>query len=326
MAVVPKIMVRAYLGWRISGLLLAAQIFAGCASAPDDTLLGAYDRVFRTARYIDLTHAFAPGDPAWPGFGRLIVSPAKAAMAVPGFIKKDEEFSYYKHGAGITAYVMPTDQVGTQLDPPAHGNSYGATISDIPASVTLRPLVIIDVSAKVAADPGYVATSSDVLSWEKRFGRIPEGSVVMFRTDWSHHWHDPQRFTAAPFPGIDLDALQFLHLKRKILFHGHEPLDTDATPDRVAETWLLTHDYMQAEGVANLDQAPEHGALIAIGFAKPEGGTGGLARLIAIAPANWRSGVTIDESPGAPLPRQARELARSADKVLRPGGGGAERQ
>jgi hypothetical protein len=32
-------------------------------------------------------------------------------------------------------------------------------------------------------------------------------------------------------PGVGLDALKFLHEDRHILFHGHEPLDTDSTPD-----------------------------------------------------------------------------------------------
>ena len=36
--------------------------------------------------------------------------------------------------------------------------------------------------------------------------------------------------TAKPFTGVNRDALKFLHLERKILFHGHEPLDTDTTP------------------------------------------------------------------------------------------------
>ena len=35
---------------------------------------------------------------------------------------------------------------------------------------------------------------------------------------------------ATRFPGVGLDALKFLHRKRHILFHGHEPLDTDSTP------------------------------------------------------------------------------------------------
>jgi len=295
-----------------------ALLVAGCANISAPGLWPTYQSQLEGAKYIGLTHAFAPGDPAWPGFGRLRVSPARAAIDVPGLIKKGEAFTYAEQAAGITAYDFPTDQIGTQLDPPAHGSALGATISDFPATIALRPLVVIDVSEKTRADPGYVATIGDITAWEHRHGKIPAGAVVMFRSDWSKHWREPDRFLARPFPGISVDALKFLHLERHILFHGHEPFDTDATPDLVAERWLLTHDFAQAEGVTNLDQVPEAGALVAIGFARPEGGTGGLARFVAIAPASWRYGETIAQSPGAPLPRQEAPLERDIDNVLRP--------
>jgi hypothetical protein len=100
--------------------------------------------------------------------------------------------------------------------------------------------------------------------------------------------------------------------------HGHEPLDTDDTAPRfVGETWLLQHNFAQAEGVANLDQVPESGALIAIGFAKFDGGTGGFARYVAIAPPDWPRGETIAAQPGAPLPAHAHLLRRGPDGVLR---------
>ena len=300
-------------------VLLVMLALASCATPRPASLWPAYEASFAHAKYIDLTHAFAPGDPKWAGFGRMSVSAALAAIDVPGFIARGEPFGYAHHGAGITAYRMPTDQVGTQLDPPAHGNPLGATISDFPATIAVRPLVVIDLSAVTRADPAHVASVADVLGWERRHGRIPAGAVVMFRTDWSKRWNDPERFTRRPFPGISLDALKLLHLDRHILFHGHEPLDTDTTDDFVAERWLLGHDFAQAEGVANLDQVPEAGALISIGFARPEGGTGGLARFIAIAPPSWPYGTTIAAAPGAPLPRQSAPLIRGPDGVLRPG-------
>ena len=100
--------------------------------------------------------------------------------------------------------------------------------------------------------------------------------------------------------------------------HGHEPLDTDNTaPEFIGEKWLLQHNFAQAEGVANLDQVPESGALVTIGFAKFEGGTGGFARYIAIAPASWPHGMTLEQQSGAPLPTHIHPLRRGADGVLR---------
>jgi kynurenine formamidase len=204
------------------------------------------------------------------------------------------------------------------LDPPAHFYEYGATISDLPATYSIRPLVVIDIHEKVAKDPGYHATIADIQSWETKYGKIPEGSVVAIRSDWHKKWKETDRFAQKPFPGTKLDALKLLHLERKILFHGHEPLDTDTTDNLEGENWLLKNNFCQAEGMANLDQVPETGALILIGFAKPEGGTGGYARYIAVCPPDWKYGKSIDELPGAPLPKQPHPNKRDKDGVVRP--------
>lgn len=277
-----------------------------------------YASTFKTAKYVDLTHAFEPVQPVWPGFGPAVFKPAVAGQDLPDYAKKGDEFTYEKHGFIATAYELTTDQYGTQLDPPAHWDPLGATISDLPASFTLRPLVVIDIHEQVAKDPGYHATTDDVKAWEAKHGTVPEGSVVMFRSDWHKKWSDTANFAKAPFPGVKLDTLKFLHLERKILFHGHEPLDTDTTPTLEGEAWLMHNHFAQAEGVANLDQVPEAGALIAIGFAKPKGGVGGYARYIAICPPDWQYGVTVIDTPGAPLPKQPHPLKRNAEGVLMP--------
>jgi kynurenine formamidase len=302
-------------------LAVAASVLAplGPVVAQDAPgLWGAYDDVFRSAKYIDLTHAFEPVQAVWPGFGQAEFRPSVAGRAIEGYVDVGEEFTYEQHGFVATAYDIPTDQYGTQLDPPAHWNPMGATISDLPATYAIRPLVVIDISGAVAEDEGYHLQVSDIEAWEAEHGRVPEGSVVMVRSDWHKRWGEVERFNQKPFPGVSLDALQFLHQQRGILFHGHEPLDTDTTPTLEGEYWLMHNNFAQAEGVAHLDQVPEAGALVIIGFAKPLGGTGGYARYVAVAPADWEFGVTIDEMPGAPLPTHEFPLVRDEHGVMRP--------
>ena len=277
-----------------------------------------YNSVFKDAKYIDLTHAFEPVQAVWPGFANAKFKPARAGAKIEGYVDIGEEFTYDKHGFVATAYEIPTDQYGTQLDPPAHWDKLGATISDIPATYAVRPLVVIDIHEKVAQDAGYHLQVADIEAWEAKYGRIPEGSVVMVRSDWYKRWKDVERFNKKPFPGVGLDALKFLHQQRNILFHGHEPLDTDTTPNLEGEYWLMHNQFAQAEGVANLDKVPEAGALIVIGFAKPLGGTGGYARYIAVAPSDWPHGVSVTEAPGAPLPMQPYPLKRDENGVMRP--------
>jgi kynurenine formamidase len=306
---------------RLLGLSMIVLVCVFCmnnAVAAEKDLWSLYESVLKQCKYVDLTHAFNPSIAVWPGFGNAKFKPTVAGADMPGYIEKGQEFTYEKHGFIATAYELPTDQYGTQLDPPAHWDEYGATISDLPATYAVRPLVVIDIHEKVANDPGYHCSVEDINAWEAKYGKIPEGSVVMVRSDWYKRWAEVERFNQKPFPGVSLDALKFLHLQRNILFHGHEPLDTDTTPNLEGEYWLMHNHFCQAEGVANLDKVPEAGALIAIGFAKPEGGSGGYARYIAICPADWKHGESVIEAPGAPLPKQPYPLRRDQNGVLRP--------
>lgn len=303
----------------LGAVLMGTVGLSACApsSTPKESLWQFYESTLKDCKYVDLTHAFSPSIPVWPGFGHATFGPAVAAED-GGNYQKGQPFEYERDGFIASAYVLPTDQYGTQLDPPAHWDPYGMTISDLPATMAVRPLVVINVAEKVAKDPAYFCSVEDVKAWEAKYGQIPEGAVVMVRSDWSKRWEEQpaSRFGEKPFPSVALETLKFLHLERKILFHGHEPLDTDSTPTLEGEHWLMHHGYCQAEGVANLDQVPEHGALITIGFAKPEGGTGGYARYIAICPPDWKHGQTLQEFPGAPLPKRQHPLKRNAQGVL----------
>ena len=260
-----------------------------------------YKTTLRQAKYVDLTHTITPTIPVWKGF-----CPSKFAPTVNP--ETGQPYDYEKDGFSATAYQLSTDQLGTQLDPPAHWNPEFPAIDELPPTFAVRPLVIISIVDQVANDPKYALQVQDILDWEKTHGKIPEGSVVFIRCDWSKKWPDPSLATNPDFPGVSLAALKFLHLQRKILFHGHEPLDTDTTPDLEGEAWLLRNGYTQAEGVTNLDQVPEKGALVAIGYPKFGGGTGGYARYIAICPSDWKYGTTIDSARESPLPKATHPL------------------
>jgi len=284
-------------------------------SAPG--LWPAYKTTLQSAKYVDLTHTITPQIPVWEGDGPPVFSPAVAGRDIPGFVRRGERFTYEKHGFEAMRYVLSTDQLGTQLDPPAHWAPEYPAIDELPATYAVRQLVVIDMSRQVETDYGYALQVSDILAFEARHGRIPAGSVVFVRSDWSKDWPDPALATRKSFPGVSLAALKFLHLERKILFHGHEPLDTDATPTLEGESWLMHNGYAQAEGVTNLDKVPPVGALVAIGFPKLGGGTGGYARFIAICPPDWKYGVSSGQIAEAPLPRSGRTLEFDAIRGMR---------
>ena len=285
-------------------LLLCCHAVTTARAQTNDAPHGLWDvyaRYLKPAKYVDLTHTITPSIPVWSGFAA-----SKFARTVNP--KTGKPYEYKADSFEASAYTLSTDQLGTQLDPPAHWNPDYPAIDELPATFAVRPLVVISVVDKVAKDPGYQMTVADIEAWEKANGPIPEGSVVFIRSDWSKRWPDPKLATEEKFPGVRLDALKFLHLQRHILFHGHEPLDTDTTPDLEGEAWLLRNGYTQAEGVCNLDQVPETGALVEIGYPKLGGGTGGYARFIAICPPEWKYGVTVDPSKESPLPKMDKPL------------------
>jgi kynurenine formamidase len=260
-----------------------------------------YQQSLKQAKYVDLTHAIAPNIPVWSGFASSKFAPAVNP-------KTNQPYTYQADGFEATQYNLSTDQLGTQLDPPAHWNPDYPTIDELPPTYAVRPLVVIPIQDQVAKNPNYSLTVQDIQAWERRHGRIPPESVVFVRSDWSKEWGDPAIASRKEFPGASLPALKFLHLQRQILFHGHEPLDTDSTPTLEGEAWLLKNGYAQAEGVAHLDQVPEVGALVAIGYAKFKGGLGGYARYIAICPPNWKYGISVGQVPESPMLKAAKPL------------------
>ena len=301
-----------------AGLLANCAISASSASvaAESVSLWQVYETALKSAKYVDLTHTITPTIPVWVGFAESTFSPAEAGSDIEGFAKKGEVYSYQKHGFEATEYTLRTDQLGTQLDPPAHWAPEYPSIDELPASYAIRPLVVISIVQQVKTDPNYALQVADIEAWEKQHGRIPEGSVVFVRSDWSKAWPDSTLAALKEFPGVGLEALKFLHIQRKILFHGHEPLDTDSTPNLEGEHWLMHNGYTQAEGVANLDQVPEAGALVIIGYPKFGGGLGGYARYIAVCPSDWPYGAMIGQQ-DAPLPKSDKPLHYDAAAGMR---------
>ncbi|MBV8497230.1 MAG: cyclase family protein, partial [Gammaproteobacteria bacterium] len=277
-----------------------------------------WDESFAHARYVCLSHVLAPGAPLWAGFRQD--SHFGLAQVRPDDKSAYVDASYDKVGWTSYSLKLATENWGTHLDSPAHFHPCQTGSDEIPATYALRKLAVISIVEKVKHSKGYQATVADIQDWERRNGEIPAGSVVMVRSDWSRLWDsDPEAFMAADgeFPGVSLEAVKFLHLKRHILYHGHEAMDTDTTPTMISEDWLMANGFPQAECVANLDQVPETGALISLGLPKIKGAVAGMLVLHAICPHDWHGGVAPGEVAESPLPFHQRKLVYDAEKGVR---------
>src|SRR5215212_10065932 len=177
-------------------LLALALVFAStstAAAASKPPLWRIYDDSLKGVKYVDLTHTLTPTIPVWAGFGHATFSPTvKPGTTTP--------YTYLADGFEATHYDLPTDQYGTQLDPPAHWAPEYAAIDELPPTFAVRPLVVISIVDQVKRDFNYALQVSDIRRWEHRHGRIPEGSVVFVRSDWSKRWPDPALSGLTEFP------------------------------------------------------------------------------------------------------------------------------
>ncbi|MGI8890683.1 MAG: cyclase family protein [Chthoniobacterales bacterium] len=242
-------------------------------------------QILAQKRMVDLTHAFAPGIPHWPGF------PDEKRRTIYWYDKQAGTL-----GDGFFAEVFThVGQWGTHVDPPAHFQKGGRTVDKISLQEMILPLVVIDVHEEVARDPDYTLTVARIQKWEGEHGAVPARSFVALRTDWSKKWPDGAAMEnkdakgVAHYPGWSLAALQYLYEKRRVTATGHETTDTDpglatSKDDYSLEKWVLSHDHYQIELLANLDQVPEAGALVFVTFPKPKGGSGFPARVFAVVP------------------------------------------
>jgi hypothetical protein len=119
--------------WKVaSGVAFVVVLFAALLLRSDRSRTGAtlwniYDESLKNAKYVDLTHTINPSVPVWHGFG-----PSKFAPTVDP--ATNQPYTYEKDGFEATHYDLSTDQLGTQLDPPAHWNPYFPAIDELPAT------------------------------------------------------------------------------------------------------------------------------------------------------------------------------------------------
>ena len=188
------------------------------------------------------------------------------------------------------------EDTGTHFDAPVHwvtGKDYANNTTDtLPPAQFVGPACVIDVSAESAADNDFLLTREFLLAWEEKHGRIPAGSWLLMRSDWS------KRSGKADFlnidengshtPGPDADCVRFLAEDRDVLGFGTECVGTDAGNAGGFDPPFPCHNIMHGAGklglasLANLDQLPPTGAIVIAAPLKIENGSGSPLRVIAL--------------------------------------------
>ena len=130
---------------------------------------------------IDLTQTLSEDTPV------LVLPPEFGQCAA---FTREEVSRYDDRGvAWYWSNFTLNEHTGTHFDAPVHWISGkdlpDNTVDTVPARDLIAPAVVIDCSAEAAADADFLLEVSHLEAWEAEHGRIPAGSWVMFRTDWS---------------------------------------------------------------------------------------------------------------------------------------------
>jgi kynurenine formamidase len=267
-------MVPATIGWAKRLFLLGGALLASGAPAPGLTI--------DAARLIDLTHAFDAATVYWPTARSFTLEPVARGMTAGGYWYAANNFCAAEHG-------------GTHLDAPIHFAAERWTADEVPLDRLIGPAVVVDLSEKAARDADALLTRAGLEALEAQDGRIPDGAIVLVRTDWDRWWEDLARYlgTATPgdtahlhFPGVAPEAAAWLTTARRIRSIGIDTASIDHGPSRDfrAHRVLTNANVPIFENLAGLAALPPRGAVF-IGLPmKIRGGSGGPLRAVALLP------------------------------------------
>jgi len=184
-------------------------------------------------------------------------------------------------------------ELGTHLYLPAKVLKGKPTVAKMLARDLLAHAVVVDIAARVAASADYRATVEDLQAWERRNGRIPKRSVVLFHTGWARRWNDPARYLnldaqgVARVPGISPGAVAFLISEREIRGVGLDSYVPEVVPEphggEDGTRHLLYAGKWQLANLTNLDRLPSKGTKLVIAPLRLDAGSAP-ARVIAILP------------------------------------------
>ncbi|KAL3861102.1 hypothetical protein ACJMK2_007174 [Sinanodonta woodiana] len=236
-------------------------------------------------KMIDLTHTLSPSTVYWPGNPLYNFTTLLRGIIQPyGFWYESNFFGTPEHG-------------GTHLDAPSHFALGGWRLHQIPMDKLAGPGVVINVKDKVINDSDYMVNVDDLKSWESKYGRIPNGAVILMNSGWSMRYPNktlvfgsstPNDTSSFHFPGFHTDAVSWLVRHRSVNMIG---VDTPST-DYGQSKNFTTHQIMAKnsvpglENVANLDMIPEDGsAWVYAAVIKVFDGSGGPARVFATVEA-----------------------------------------
>ncbi|GHB75759.1 cyclase [Streptomyces cirratus] len=234
--------------------------------------------LIRGSRVSDLTHTFGNDFP--------VLEPIVLKPNIDHFAHIADE--------GFNANKLEIDEhTGTHVDGPAHLVDGPIYTDEIPIDRLIAPLCVIRIGERVAKDHDATLTADDILAYESRYGRIPDGALVVMDSGWCERINTPGAYInrdadgVPHFPGLGFDAAELLVRERSIVAAGTDTPSLDASKnlqieDPGAHRIVLGDMRYGVENIANLDTVPDFGATVLVGLIKHRKGFAGPCRVFGI--------------------------------------------
>lgn len=227
-------------------------------------------------RVIHLSHVITPDIPQWPGDPPIEFESVTSRESDGYYLRR---FSLGEHSA-------------THMNAPLSFHHTGMGIDRYPAESLVVPAVVIDICDRVATNPDYAISLSDILNWEQKHGQISPGSVVLLFTGWQDKWQDEQAFLNLDaegklhFPSFGLEATQFLLNERQIAGIGIDTHGVDSSLDKAfaINRLVLAEPRIVLENLTNLNQLPPTGTTLVVGILRLQDGSGSPVAVLAFVP------------------------------------------
>ena len=212
-------------------------------------------------KVIDLTLTISENIPTFPG------SPQ------PNFINWE---SIEKDGYNLELLFLST-HTGTHIDAPYHFVKKGQKIDQIMTKRLVTEAILI----KIRKGSDQAITKNDIQKFEKKYGKIDDGSTVIFHTDWQKNLNKKSYFMKNP--GLVTSAAKYL-VSKKINLVGIDSPSIDLGKDEKFSVHhiLAKSGILIVENLINLDKINSQKFHLIVAPLKLKNATGSPVRAMAL--------------------------------------------
>jgi kynurenine formamidase len=238
--------------------------------------------VIDTAKIVDLTYTFDERTIYWP--------------TEKGFVLQFEKnIETSEHDSFVTANYAGPEHGGTHCDAPRHYDADGRALDQVPLKDCIGPAAVVDFSARAAIDADATLSVDDLEAYERAYGRIPDGAIIVARSGWGKYWPDRKLYMGTDslddvaglhFPGCSAAAVDFLLKNRRVAAIAIDTasIDPGNSKEFPAHRLWLSANKPGFENLAHAERLPAIGATIFCIPMKIGMGTGGPTRIFALVP------------------------------------------